>query len=53
MCRIKLYFGAVQLSNYPIIQRSGWRDYELTLQNKGGVGGRLGYFVWEKFVFKN
>ena len=25
---------------------------KLTLQNKGGVGGWLGYFVWEELVFQ-
>ena len=27
-------------------------DYELTLKNEGGVGGRLGYFLWKEFVFQ-
>ena len=40
---LKLYFGAVQSS---IVSLTEWfRDYELTLQNEGGVGGRLSYFV--------
>ena len=33
---IKLNFAAVQL----------------TKQIKGGVGGRLGYFVWEEYLFQ-
>ena len=36
---IKLNFGAV-------------KSVKLSLQNKGGVSGRLGYFAWEVFVFQ-
>ena len=36
---IKLNFGAV-------------KSVKLTLQNKGDVSGRLGYFAWEEFVFQ-
>ena len=36
---IKLNFSAV-------------KSVKLTLQNNGGVSGRLGYFAWEEFVFQ-
>ena len=36
--------------NWPLYVKLCFGAVQLTSENKGGVGGRLGYSVWEEFA---